>query len=120
MAGAFNGDPTLGDNDKDGVDWTMRGPLFAIAEIGYLLNQGKGASGLPGNYKLGAYYNGGPFPPFLRAGARARAPPQPATESKTGFYLLADHMIYRGGGANPPSLTPFVSIIVAPNVAINI
>lgn len=29
-------------------------------------------------------------------------------------------MIYRGGGGpNPPSLTPFVSIVVAPNVAIN-
>ena len=28
-------------------------------------------------------------------------------------------MIYRGGGANPPSLTPFASIVVAPNAAIN-
>jgi porin len=116
MAGAFNGDPTLGDNDKHGVDWTMRGPLFAIAEIGYLLNQGKGASGLPGNYKLGAYYNGGPFPQFLGGVAGG---PAPVTQGNTGFYILADQMIYRGGGANPPSLTPFVSIIVAPNVAIN-
>ena len=62
MAGAFNGDPTLGDNDKHGVDWTMRGPLFAIAEIGYLLNQGKGSAGLPGNYKLGGYTTADPFP----------------------------------------------------------
>jgi hypothetical protein len=28
--------------------------LFAIAEIGYLLNQGKGSAGLPGG-KLGGY-----------------------------------------------------------------
>ena len=34
MAGVYNGDPTLGDNDKHGVDWTMRGPLFAIGEVG--------------------------------------------------------------------------------------
>ena len=73
MVGAFNGDPTLGDNGKHGVDWTMRGPVFAIAEIGYLLNQAQGASGLPGNYKIGAYYNGGPFPQFLWMSAMATA-----------------------------------------------
>jgi len=116
MVGAFNGDPTLGDNGKHGVDWTMRGPVFAIAEIGYLLNQAQGASGLPGNYKIGAYYNGGPFPQFLGGAAGG---PAAVVQGNAGFYLLADQTIYRGGGANPPSLTPFVSIVVAPNAAIN-
>ena len=116
MVGVFNGDPTLGDNDKHGVDWTMRGPVFAIAEVGYLLNQAQGASGLPGNYKLGAYYNGGPFSRFLGGAAGG---PALVVQGNAGFYILADQMIYRGSGANPQSVTPFVSIVVAPNVAIN-
>jgi len=116
MAGVFNGDPTVGNNDKHGLDWTMRGPLFAIAEIGYLRNQGKGASGLPGNYKLGGYYNGGEFPRFVGGTAGG---PAPVVQGNAGFYILADQMIYRGGGPNPPSLTPFVSIVVGPNIAIN-
>jgi len=116
MAGAFNGDPTLGDNGKHGVDWTMRGPVFAIAEVGYLLNQGTGAPGLPGNYKVGGYYNGGPFPRFLGGAAGEAAP---VAQGNAGFYVLADQMIYRGGGANPPSLTPFASLVVAPNAAIS-
>jgi len=40
-------------------------------------------------------------------------------QGNAGFYILADQMIYRGSGANPQSVTPFVSIVVAPNVAIN-
>ena len=59
MAGVYNGDPTLGDNDKHGVDWTMRGPLFAIGEVGLSINQEPGATGLPGNYKIGGYYQAG-------------------------------------------------------------
>jgi len=117
MAGAFNGDPTLGDNNKHGVDWTLRGPLFAIAEIGYQLNQGAGASGLPGNYKIGGYYNGGPFQEFL---SDAGGGPAPTVRGKTGFYILADQMIYReGAGASPRGLTSFVAIVVAPAPSVN-
>ena len=39
MAGVYNGDPTLVQNSKHGVDWTMRAPLFAMGEVGFLLNQ---------------------------------------------------------------------------------
>ena len=40
-------------------------------------------------------------------------------QGNAGFSVLADQMIYRGGGASPPSLTPFASIVVAPKAAIN-
>jgi len=62
MGGVYNGDPTLVQNSKHGVDWTMRGPLFAMGEAGFLLNQGPGATGLPGTYKVGGYYAAGDYP----------------------------------------------------------
>jgi porin len=117
MAGAFNGDPTLGDNDKHGVDWTMRGPLFAIAEVGYQYNQGAGATGLPGSVKLGAYYNGGPFTEFL--GGAGDSPP-PTVQGNAGWYLLADQMLYRPGGPSSlTGLTAFFSFLMAPAASIS-
>jgi porin len=124
MAGVYNGDPTLGDNDKHGVDWTMRGPLFAIAEVGVHLNQEPGATGLPGNYKIGGYYLAGEVPDLHRdvhggSIALSGLPPQ-MHDGTGGFYILLDQMIYRDGGAGSQrGLTPFVSLLVAPNSSVN-
>src|SRR5262249_38320667 len=59
MVGCYNGDPNVKLADRHGVDFTMRGPAFVIGEVGYRRNYGKDAPGLPGNLKLGAYFNGG-------------------------------------------------------------
>ena len=34
MAGVYNNDPTLGDNSKHGVDWSMRGPICSAGAPG--------------------------------------------------------------------------------------
>ena len=120
MAGVYNGDPTLGDNDKHGVDWTMRGPLFAISEVGLSLNQEPGATGLPGNYKIGGYYQAGKVPDLFRdvdggSIALSGLPPQ-MHNGNGGFYVLLDQMVYRDGGADSQrGLTPFVSLLFAPS-----
>jgi porin len=124
MAGVYNGDPTLGDNDKHGVDWTMRGPLFAIGEVGVHLNQEPSATGLPGNYKIGGYYLAGTVSDLHRdvhggSIALSGLPPQ-MHSGNGGFYLLLDQMIYRDGGTGSPrGLTPFVSLLVAPSSSVN-
>jgi porin len=124
MAGVYNGDPTLGANDKHGVDWTMRGPLFAIGEVGFRLNQEPGATGLPGNYKIGGYYQAGKVPDLFRdvdggSIALSGLPPQ-MHSGNGGFYILLDQMIYRDGGADSGrGLTPFVSLIFAPDSSVN-
>jgi len=120
MAGVFNGDSSLGDNEKHGVDFSMRGPLFAIAEVGYQFNQGKGDTGLPGNYKIGAYYDNGRFADFLRdvrGGIAALSGlPHRMTRGNAGFYILIDQMVYREGGPeNKQGLTPFAALLVAPD-----
>jgi len=124
MAGVYNGDPTLGDNDKHGADWTMRGPLFAIGEVGLHLNQEPLATGLPGNYKIGSYYLAGKVPHLYRdvhggSIALSGLPPE-MHNGNGGFYILMDQMIYRDGGAGSQrGLTPFVSLLFAPRSSVN-
>ena len=124
MAGVYNGDPTLGDNGKHGVDWSMRGPLFAIGEIGYRLNQEKGTTGLPGNYKVGGFYSAGKFPDQFNdvQGGSAVLSELPSRQQwgNGGFYFLLDQMVYRHG--EPGSLrglTPFLSLLFSPDERIN-
>jgi porin len=124
MAGVYNGDPTPGDNGKHGVDWTMRGPLFTIGEVGYRLNQGPGATGLPGNYKLGGFYHDGDYPDLFRdveggSAARSGLPPRPR-HGNGGFYVLLDQMVYRPDGpGSARGLTPFASLLFSPDQDIN-
>ena len=125
MAGEYNGDPALGANDKHGADWSMRGPLFAIAELGYLHHQGKNALGLPGNYKLGAFYHDGKYADLFRdvSGGSyvASGLPRRVHQGQAGIYVLADQMVYRAGPqGSAQGLTPFVSVVVAPDTNISV
>ncbi|HWH71631.1 MAG TPA: carbohydrate porin, partial [Candidatus Sulfotelmatobacter sp.] len=118
MTGVFNGDETLGENDKHGVDWSMKGPVFAIAEAGYRLNEFTYSKGLPGNYRVGGWYDDHRFSQFVPA---ALGQPNAATRGNAGFYLLMDQMVYREG-KDPHSaqgLTPFVSILISPDEAVS-
>jgi len=125
MAGVYNGDPTLGQNSKHGVDWTMRGPLFTIGEVGFLLNQTPGATGLPGNYKVGGYYAAGDYPDLyfdVQGGAASVSglPPLKHPGGNGGFYFLLDQMVFRHGGPESRrGLIPFVSLVFAPDTSIN-
>src|SRR5262245_4334242 len=125
MAGVYNGDPTLEQNSKHGVDWTMRGPVFAMGEAGFLLNQGPGATGLPGNYKVGGYYAGGDYPDLffdVQGGAASVSGLSPLMHAggNAGFYILLDQMVYRHGGPESRrGLIPFLSFLFAPDTSIN-
>jgi porin len=119
MAAVFNGDPTLADIDKHGVDWSLAGRPFAMFEAGYHLNQRRGATGLPGDYKVGAYDDGSTFTEFMGAPTVTGLPTR-TIQGNAGFYVLADQMVFREGGAGSPrGLTPFVSLLVSPNADIN-
>jgi hypothetical protein len=64
MGGVYNGDPSIRDNDKHGVDFSMDGPVFAIGEIAYQPNSMPGDRGLIGNYKAGFWYDNSRFSDF--------------------------------------------------------
>ena len=125
MGGVYNGDPTLVQNSKHGVDWTMRGPLFAMGEAGFLLNQGPGATGLAGHLQGRRLLRGRRLsrPLLRRAGQRRfRVRPAPLEHpgGNAGFYFLLDQMVYRQGGPESRrGLIPFVSLLFAPDTSIN-
>jgi porin len=88
MAGVYNGDPSIRDNSNHGVDFSMDGPLFAIAEIAYQPNSLPGDRGLIGNYKAGFWYDNSLFSDF-NTGEFERG--------NWGFYTLFDQVLVRFG-----------------------
>ena len=124
MAGLFNNDPEVNESKNHGVDFSLKGPYFVIAETGYLRKQQKGSSGLPGNYKIGAYYHDGDYDDFYRDNfghSHTLSGNAPQTHrGNWGFYILLDQMMYREGGPrSDQGLTPFVSLLFAPDKKIN-
>ena len=124
MAGLFNNDPEVSDSGNHGIDFSMKGPYFVITETGYLRNREKSSSGLPGNYKIGAYYHDGEYDDLYGDSAGnsyVLSGSTPKTyHGNWGCYILLDQMIYREGGpGSEQGLTPFVSLLFAPEKNIN-
>jgi porin len=117
MAGCYNGDPATKEDDRHGVDFTLRGPPFVIGEVGYRRNHGEGATGLPGNLKLGAYYNGGSAEVF---GSGLAGQPGETVRARYGFYLLGDQALARWGDpAEKRHLGTFAAFVCAPDQRVN-
>jgi porin len=117
MAGCYNGDPDVKDDDRHGVDFTMRGPPFVISEVGLRRNYGKDASGLPGNLKLGAYFNGGSAEVF---GSGLAARPSETVLARYGFYTVADQALARWGDPSEKRhLGAFAALVCAPDQRVN-
>jgi porin len=114
MVGCYNGDPELKEGDRHGVDFTMRGPAFVIGEVGYRRNYGKDATGLPGNLKLGAYFDGESAQVF------ESTQPSQTVQARYGFYVLGDQAILRWGGpAEKRHLGAFTAFVCAPDERVN-
>jgi porin len=88
MGGVYNGDPSLGDNSKNGVDFSMDGPVFAIGEVAYQPNSLPGDQGLLGNYKAGFWYDNNRFTNF-NTGEIERG--------NWGLYWMFDQVLLRFG-----------------------
>lgn len=136
MTGIYDGNPNVALNSMNGLDFTMRGPLFWITEVCYSLNGRKGATGLPGHYKAGIWYNDGSFEvftPFVGAGGNIEALQSelarklrldrfvrefsaPRRWGDFGFYAMMDQILWRRGKQD---ICMFGAILVAPEYAIN-
>ncbi|MGB2692492.1 MAG: carbohydrate porin [Thermodesulfobacteriota bacterium] len=114
MAGVYNANPDRTKNKHHGADFGFDGPYLVIAETGYHLNSLFESGGLPGNYKIGGYYQSGDFNNF--------ADPDSTKNGNYGFYILLDQMVYREKGSEKylhQGLHPFVSLLFAPDSEIN-
>src|SRR5262249_4975760 len=113
MAGCYNGAPDGKRGDRHGVDFTLRGPPFVIGEVGYRRNYSKDATGLPGNVKLGAYFNGGSAEVF---GSGLAGRPSETVQARYGFYVVGDHGLARWGDpAEKRHLGAFAAFVCAPD-----
>jgi porin len=90
MAGAYNGDPSIRDNNRHGVDLSLDGPLFAIAEAGYQVNGLPGDGPLLGNYKIGVWYDNAELTDFET---------NETHRGSWGFYGLFDQVLIPFGEA---------------------
>ncbi len=126
LVGVFNGNPAgpgLGDpqkRDGGGTSFRLNDGTFAIAELQYGIHQGDNASGLPGTYKLGAWYNSLPFAdqrvsftgqsladPANTAAARAR-------RNNYSVYAVADQLVWKNPGATDGGVAVFARAMGAP------
>jgi porin len=117
MVGVYNGDPMVKEGSRHGVDFSLRGPLFAIGEAGFRWNYGKQATGLPRNLKFGAYFNGGSFkvldPGFTSQRVKT-------VHGLYGLYVLGDQVLWRWGQSGQNRhLGIFGAFTVVPDQRVN-
>jgi porin len=108
QAGVYDGDP---DRDHGGTHMDLSSDEGALLyyEIGYRHNQGKDASGVQGNFKLGGWYHTDEFfdmyqgtfvafDNFVAANGIPLPPISPGTASthngNWGVYFLIDHVLW--------------------------
>ena len=89
------------------MNFSLHGPAFAIAEVGYQINGLPGDSQLLGNYKLGAWYDDAQFTNFQSSAK---------TRGSWGFYGLFDQVLVPlGSPGSNRGFGVFGSITVAPD-----
>lgn len=116
-AGPGPGAPQL--RDSSGTDFRLNDGVLAFAELQYSIHSGDKASGLPGTYKIGGWYNTGVFADqHLNEAGYSSADPAyrglPALHHRGDFslYAIADQTLLQPN----KSLTVegFVRIMAAP------
>ena len=131
LAAVFNGDPagpgrgTPQERNPDGTAFHLRDGVFAIGEIQYSLNAGDQATGLPGTYKLGAWYNSNSFADQRRTelgnslaafGSNVGAiPGQPRLRrGNWSIYAVADQFVWRRDDTKDQGVGVFARLLGAP------
>jgi porin len=128
QAAVFSGDPSGGDGSNQstplptGTVFSFRGGAFVIAEISYLPNLGKNGKGLPGAYRLGAWYHTSSRFGDQRFDNTGRSLADPLSTGipldhtgDHGIYGVVDQMLYRVPGTDDHGLSGFVRLGGVPN-----
>jgi len=128
QAAVFSGDPSGGDGSNQSVPlptgtvFSFRGGTFVIAEASYLPNQGKNATGLPGAYRLGAWFHTSPRfgdQRFDNIGLSLANPLSTGIPfnhgGDSGYYGVVDQMLYRVPGTDDQGLSGFLRMGAVPN-----
>jgi porin len=114
-AGLFNTNQNSAGGAKGGADFVLqqgnRGAL-SVAQVNYFVNHGSGDTGLPGQYAVGAFYDGNTFPNLTNINTR-----QKGTYS---IYTQFQQMVHRVGDADShKGMTVWAETAIAPKVSVN-
>jgi porin len=114
-AGLFNTNQNSAGGAKGGADFVLqqgnRGAL-SVAQVNYFVNHGSGDTGLPGQYAVGAFYDGNTFPSLTNINTR-----QKGTYS---IYSQFQQMVHRVGDADShKGMTVWAETAIAPKVSVN-
>ncbi len=138
LAGVFDDNPpggSFGDDSQvrgaaqSGTAFDLGTGALAIAEIQYAINQpspgqmeySRGGGGLPGVYKLGAWYDSGAFPDQrYDANGLSLADPDSSGDPKLrrgdwSIYGVFDQMLWRPAADGPRAVGVFARIMGAPS-----
>jgi porin len=122
QAAVFNGSPTGSDpnGNANGLAFPIGDGVLAIAEAAYAYTPGKGDLGLPGTYKIGAWYNSESFDSLSTASNRVSlADPRSSGSPRRlsgdyAIYAVADQTLWQEPGTSDNGLNGFVRVAVAP------
>nr|WP_294516390.1 carbohydrate porin [uncultured Rhodopila sp.] len=113
-APAGQGDPQV--RNASGTSFVLNQGVFVIGEVQYAINTGDQAAGLPGTYKLGAWYNSNAFPD-QRFGADGRLLADPSSggvplshSGNYSVYAVADQLIWREPGTKDQGIGVFARV----------
>lgn len=122
QAAIFNGSPTGSDpnSNANGLGFPIGDGVFAITEAAYAFTPGKGGPGLPGTYKIGAWYNSQEFD-SLSAASNGVSLADPLSSGSPrrlsgdyAIYAVADQTLWQEPGSSDNGLNGFVRIAFAP------
>jgi porin len=101
--GVYNINPNIYKNRYHGTNFTFheKGGVLIIGQFDYLLNQAPKSTGLPGNYRIGYFYQTGKKAEF--SGEQHKG--------NYSIYAMLDQSVYHNKDA---WITPFANFIFAP------
>ena len=113
-AGVYNAAPVSGGNSGVSIktDFMFGDGVILISEAGYTPGRKEGSAGLPGEYKIGAYYDTGDFDKL--------SDDENKRNGNYGFYMIADQMVYREPGDGGQGMTLWAASTFAPEEGINL
>ncbi|MDL2405823.1 carbohydrate porin [Rhizobium calliandrae] len=122
QAAVFNGSPTGSDpnGNANGLGFPIGDGVLAIAEAAYAYTPGKGDPGLPGTYKIGAWYNSEEFDSLSTAsnGVSLADPLSSGSPRRLSgnfaVYAVVDQTLWQEPASTDNGLSGFVRMAVAP------
>jgi porin len=127
LAAVFNGNPAgpgAGNpqvRDASGTLFRVSDGVLAIAEAQYAINQGADATGLPGTYRVGGWYNSEEFAD-QHVDSQGLSLANPASNGEPrqhsgdfSVYAVADQMVWRKSGTKDGGVGVFARIMGAPS-----